>query len=117
MYGANLMDFLTMDVVCSPVRPGTTLNKVHAGSSFEAPFWAPESMKKEAFDFFCSSDYPPTLLQWEADGRDKNKLAVTRGEKVFRKNGLTKAKIFGNNVRVWNKKGLAEDHDMISRLS
>lgn len=74
-------------------------------------------MKKEAFDFFCSSDYPPTLLQWEADGRDKNKLAVTRGEKVFRKNGLTKAKIFGNNVRVWNKKGLAEDHDMISRLS
>lgn len=105
-----------MDVVCSPVRPGATLKRVEVGTSFEAPFWAPESMKKEAFGLVCSDNYAPTLLQWEVDGRDTAKLVVTRGEKVFRKNGLTKVKIFGNNVRLWNKKGLAEDHDMISRL-
>jgi hypothetical protein len=36
-----------MDVACSPVMPGSLL--LGDGISFIAPWWAPESLKKEAF--------------------------------------------------------------------
>ena len=96
--------------------PGLVLKKEHAGSSFDAPFWAPESLKVEAYELFCS-EYPLTTVSWEADGKDTNRLVVQQGDKSFRKTGLTKSRIFGNNVRLWNKKGLAEDYDVTSRMN
>ena len=111
------MEMLTHDVLCGPVMPGLVLKKEHAGVSFDAPFWAPESLKAEAYELLCS-EVPPTQLYWESDGKqDTHRLTVQRGDKSFRKTGLTKSKMFGNNVRLWNKKGLAEDYDVTSRMS
>lgn len=110
------MEMLTHDILCGPVMPGQVLKKEHAGKSFDAPFWAPESLKDEAYELLCS-EVPPTKISWESDGKDTNRLVVQQGDKTFRKTGLAKSRIFGNNVRVWNKKGLAEDYDVTSRMN
>lgn len=110
------MDVLTKDVLCGPVMPGLVLKKEDDRVSFDAPFWAPESMKKEAYELFCSEDVPPVTLSWESDGWGAHRLVVRKGDKSFRKKGLSKSRVFGNNVRIWNKKGLAEDYDVVSHM-
>ena len=88
------MEILTHDVLCGPVMPGLVLKKEHTGMSFEAPFWAPESSKELAYELMCS-EVPPTQLYWESDGKDTHRLTVQKGDKSFRKSGLTKSRMFG----------------------
>lgn len=71
-------------------------------------------MKRTAFKNFCSWEIAPTKLEWKHDGRDSSKIVITHGEQVFKKNGILKGKVFGSNVRLWNKKGLAEDFSLWS---
>jgi hypothetical protein len=99
----------TMDGVCAPLMPGWALNSANTGSSFEAPWWAPPSLKAQAFEQVCSKDNSPTTLDWLPDGRD-NKVVVTYGGKVrLNKRGVVKTEVFGDRLRAWNKKGVAEE--------
>lgn len=109
------MEMLTHDILCGPVMPGLVLKKEHAGLSFDAPFWAPDSLKDEAYEVLCSEGLR-TKLFWESDGKDTNRLVIIKGDKTFRKTGLSKSRVFGNNVRLWNKKGIAEEYDVASRM-
>jgi len=52
----------SMNSICSPVKPGTTLVK---GDIYEAPWWAPNDHKKAAFSL-CG-DRPRTSLAWNGD--------------------------------------------------
>jgi hypothetical protein len=107
------VDMFTMDAVCAPVMPGRTLSSANTASSFIAPWWAPDPYKAQAFEHLCSEDLSPTSLEWLPDGRE-NKVVLTYGEKVaFTKRNVVKAEIYGNRLRSWNKKGLAEDHESL----
>lgn len=113
-YVGNQIDLFTREAFCSPVFPGTTLKRVDTELSFEAPWWAPDSMKETAFEKFCSQDVSPTTLEWKHNQKDMNKIVIKHGKKVFKKKGISKGKIFGSDVRLWNKKGLAEDFSLWS---
>ena len=69
-YVGNQIDLFTREVFCSPVFPGTTLKRVDTELSFEAPWWAPDSMKETAFEKFCSQDVSPTTLEWKHNQKE-----------------------------------------------
>mmetsp|Transcript_7902 Transcript_7902/g.11447 ORF Transcript_7902/g.11447 Transcript_7902/m.11447 type:complete len:477 (-) Transcript_7902:16-1446(-) len=50
----------SMNSICSPVKPGSTLSP---GYAYEAPWWAPKKHKRILFTF-CG-DRPRTLLTWD----------------------------------------------------
>ena len=90
--------------------PGRVLRAVDSGSVFEAPWWAPESMKAEAFERMCCEELPPTKFEWLPYG-NVNKAVLTYGGKIlFVKKDLAKVDFFGDRLRLWNRKGTAEEH-------
>jgi hypothetical protein len=94
----------------APVMPGRTLRSRDSGSTFHAPWWAPEPYKAEAFIKFCSASMEPTRLEWLPDGKD-NKAVLSSGTKaIFSKKGLVKADVEGSLLRVWNRKGVSEEY-------
>lgn len=91
--------------------PGRTLSRANAAQSFHAPWWVPASYKAPVFERLCgeSSQYPLTLL-WLPDGPDQ-RLLLNQGPKtILKKNSLVKVEVYGDRVRTWNRKGLAEEH-------
>ena len=109
VFAGKSVNLFTKDSLCSPIMPGLVLDRRDAGSSFKAPWWALPSYKDQAFDLACTSDSEPTVLDWYPDGKDQ-KLVVRSGEKaLFKKGGLTTAEILGDKLRLWNRKGQAED--------
>jgi hypothetical protein len=59
------LDLLSMDAVCAPAMPGTTLDTQDA--AFEAPWWAPPLQKESAFEALCG-------------GRTRSRLVVSGGK-------------------------------------
>jgi hypothetical protein len=80
----NQLDLLSMDAVCAPVMPGTTLDKQDA--VFEAPWWAPPMQKEPAFEALCG-------------GRTRSRLVVSGGK-------LTAYSMLNNGsfAVLWNKR-------------
>jgi hypothetical protein len=78
------LDLLSMDAVCAPVMPGTTLDTKDA--VFEAPWWAPPLQKESAFGAICG-------------GRTRSRLVVSGGK-------LTASSLLGNDSSavLWNKR-------------
>ena len=104
------VDLFSIDGLCSPVMPGRTLRSRDTGSSFSAPWWAPESKKEAAFKAMCFETKAPSVLKWLPDGKD-NKIIISRDNKViFTKRSVAKAEIEGGSLRVWNRKGGIEEH-------
>jgi hypothetical protein len=96
--------------ISAPVMPGRTLRSRDSGSTFHAPWWAPEEHKVEAFRQVCSANMEPTRLEWTSDGKD-NKAVLSSGSNVlFTKKGLVKADVEGSLLRVWNRKGVSEEY-------
>jgi hypothetical protein len=96
--------------------PGTTLKHANAGESFEPPFWAPPFWKEDAWKHVCAGSTPKTTLEWGVDGQ-YHRLVLRRGKKVFKKSGIQKVTSFSaSRIRLWNKKGLAEDHSLWATL-
>lgn len=107
------VDMFTKDGVCAPVMPGSSLHSSNTGSVFEAPWWAPSSLKAQAFQQVCSDNLSPTRLEWLRDGRE-NKVVLTHGSKVlFTKRSVIKAEVFGSHLRLWSKKGVPENHESL----
>jgi hypothetical protein len=80
----NQKDLLSMDALCAPVMPGTTLDTQDA--VFEAPWWAPPSQKESAFGTLCG-------------GRTRSRLVVSGGK-------LTASSLLNNGsfAVLWNKR-------------
>lgn len=80
----NQIDLLSIDAVCAPVMPGTTLDTQDA--VFEAPWWAPSLQKETAFEALC-------------EGRMRSRLVVSGGK-------LTAYRLLKNGsfAVLWNKK-------------
>ena len=93
--------------------PGRTLRNVDSGSSFQAPWWAPEAYKAEAFRRICSNSMEPTILEWLPDGKDSKMILSRGGQAVFTKKGTVKAEIKGSILRMWNRKGITEEHESL----
>jgi hypothetical protein len=97
--------------------PGMVLSRANARQSFQAPWWVPAPYKATVFEKVCGdqAQYPLTL-QWLPDGQDQ-RLLVNQGQKtILKKNSLLKVEIYGDRVRTWNRKGLAEDHHSLWSL-
>ena len=89
--------------------PGLVLDEADAGSSFTAPWWAPDAWKEPAFEKLCSRDHSPTTLGWFKDGNANRLVVKTNDKTVYAKKGLTMVETFGDRLRLWNRKSMAED--------
>jgi len=106
------VDLFTKEALCSPVMPGSILRSTPLAMSFQSPWWAPSKYKEQAFKAVCSSE-APVLLEWEPDGKE-NKLTVTRGgKKTLIRRTVSKTEVYGDRLRLWTKKGVAEDHGSV----
>ena len=105
-------NFFSRKAFCAPVMPGRTLYRADVAQLFQAPWWVPAPYKTAVFNSMCATEsaMSPLTLHWLPAGPDQ-RLTVTRGPStVLRKSSLEKLEIYGDTLRVWNKKGFAEDH-------
>ena len=61
----------SMDAICGPVLPGTTLNK---DARYEAPWFAPRPLKQSAFAL-CG-DMERVSMSWTSKGGEVGRLIV-----------------------------------------
>jgi small-conductance mechanosensitive channel len=65
LFAFQQLGFLSLNAMCAPVMPGTV---VHEASSFDAPWWVPQSHKETVFGVICGTR-PRTQLTWTHKGR------------------------------------------------
>lgn len=95
------LDLLSMNAMCAPAMPGTTFGTEDA--SFEAPWWAPASMKESAFAI-CD-DRRRTSLKW-SNGRLV--VAEVGTSKVLLEKRSYTAVVQGSVVQFFNKNSKIE---------
>jgi len=111
MFAAFNAQFFSLDTICSPVMPGRILRRADAEQNFQAPWWAPSSLKEISAEQFCGGS--AVTLQWAPDGIDQ-KLVLSKDQKVIlKKRAVVKAEMYGDGLRTWTRKGLAEDHRLL----
>lgn len=101
----------TMSGLCAPIMPGSVLSDNVFEQTFQAPWWAPESQKKDFFEKVCAVRDPlrePTSIHWSRDGKN-NKLTLIVDGKVTLQRSIFKAEFAGSNIRLWKRNGHAED--------
>ena len=110
-------DILTRDGFCAPVVPGTIFDD-NAYGSFNAPWWAPEAFKEQAFNTLCvagASDTEsivatriPPSIEWTRDGKN-NKLTVSVEGSVVLKKSIAKTQISSNKIQFWKRNNVVEE--------
>lgn len=102
------------DLACAAVQPGMEL--FNESISSEAPWWAPTSVKEEAFSIVCPSRIRTSLEWTEAGGRgDAIRRLVVKaqdemegGRILFDKRNLRNATVSPASISYVNKKGVKE---------
>jgi len=96
-----------MDAICSPVMPGTTLNKE---CRYEAPWFAPGPLKQTAFAL-CG-DIERVSMSWTFKGGDLGRLTVetlgdNKSKTLLDRNALSAVVKF-DRLDIVEKKGKVE---------
>jgi hypothetical protein len=66
LHFGNSSELISLNSVCAPVMPGSVLQNYSKSDVFEAPWWAPSTMKTQLFEIFCP-DRPRTRMSWKGD--------------------------------------------------
>ncbi len=110
-------DVFSRSGICAPVMPGTTFDD-NAYGIFEAPWWAPASMKEKAFVSFCKDINStsksgkgvtgPSSVEWSRDGKN-NKLTVSAKGSIVLKKSVAKTQIASNKIVFWKRNNAVEE--------
>ena len=102
-------DAFTKSGFCAPVIPGTTFDDNSYGI-FEAPWWAPASMKEKAFDSLCSTSdaSAPSSIEWSRDGKN-NKFTVSANGSVVLKRSVAKTQVASDKIMFWKRNSAVEE--------
>lgn len=99
-----IIGFFTLpNVMCAPVRPGTSLVDGQDMAAAMAPWWAPGSQK--AFESVCGGARPQTTLKW-MEGKLIVENAVTGDVLLTRKSNA--ATVNSDSINFFDKKGKIE---------
>lgn len=101
------IDLFTKSGFCAPIMPGTTLDD-NAYGIFEAPWWAPTSLKENTFTSFCATTNIPSSIEWSRDGKN-NKLTVSVEGSVALKRSVAKTQVTSNKILFWKRNGSVEE--------
>jgi hypothetical protein len=95
----NQFDLLSMDAVCAPAMPGTTLDK--QDTVFEAPWWAPPEQKDTVFEapWWAPPEQKESAFEALCGGRTRSRLVV-RGSKLTAYSMLNN----GSIAVLWSKR-------------
>mmetsp|Transcript_28630 Transcript_28630/g.53824 ORF Transcript_28630/g.53824 Transcript_28630/m.53824 type:complete len:343 (-) Transcript_28630:99-1127(-) len=123
-YKGNQVELFTKDGMCSPIIPGRVLT-AQTGSNamrFEAPWWAPVSMKQSAFTKLCinqsnafleDSFFSP-VVEWKdpdkKGGRFKNQqkslvITTAEGNENVKCSEAERVEFSGTKILVWCQTG------------
>jgi len=116
--GSNPEDLFTKSGICGPIMPGTILDD-NAYGTFQAPWWAPASLKEKAFTSLCTNDETeskkwtknsnvPSSIEWIRDGKN-NKLIISKKGSVALKRSIAKSQIKSNKILFWKRNGNVEE--------
>lgn len=98
---AYQLGLLSMNAMCAPVMPGTTL-KDNASAILEAPWWVPTDFKEQAFGSICGDTRPRASLKFSG-GRlvvtdtATNKMILDKRSEI--------AVVHGNVINFFDRKG------------
>ena len=111
---AHQANMFTQSGICAPVMPGTVLDDTTNDTTFQSPWWAPDSFKQQGFDIFCMDKTKklPATIEWKKEGK-MHKLAIAVEGQIALKKKAIKTEVLSDRVRVWKKNGVAEE-DMLS---
>jgi hypothetical protein len=98
------LDLLSMDAVCAPVMPGTTLDTQDA--VFEAPWWAPPLQKEPVFEALCGSRTRSRLVL--SGGKLTAYSLLDNASDTIWYRRATTARIGSRRLTLRDKKGHAE---------
>jgi hypothetical protein len=98
-------DLLSMDAVCAPAMPGTTLDTQDA--IFEAPWWAPPLQKEPAFEALCGGRTRSRLVASGGKLTAYSLLDNDSGTELWHRRATT-ARVGSRRLTLRDKRGHAE---------
>jgi len=98
---------ITKEHVCAPARPGRII-KEGASMSFQAPWWAPDSVKDVAYQQLCSNTTTPTRLDWILDPSGFKVVLWENGKTTLSKRA-TSVEVTPAGLKLWTKRGYGEE--------
>jgi hypothetical protein len=93
-----------MDGLCSPLRPGTVLTD-DVPVAAEAPWWAPDAFKSQAWRTVCGAARPRTTLTWNGD---KLEVSSSGTGGNWQKRAPAGVRVDADKITIRNKKGQIE---------
>jgi len=103
----GIVHTVNKDYLCAPARLGSII-KEGTSTSFQAPWWAPESTKPLAYQTLCSREDIPMRLEWIVESGG-SKIVVWKNNKSTLTKRATSVEVTAGGMRLWNKKGHGEE--------